>query len=146
MNHTKFKHTPQQKKEMYEFLDWLQENVIPGNFDMADFRENMSNDKIEVCGTSACVCGWMPQYFKSRGWEIPYDQDQCIDFHLMPRRFGIDPKHNALQWDWCFAGWWSGTDNSVEGAIARIKYLYENKLPINWRDQMFGGVKLSYTV
>lgn len=145
-HNTKFKHTPQQKKEMYEFLDWLQENATPEQFDMSVFRDDREFDKIIVCGTAACVCGWMPPYFKSKDWEIPYEDDKCIDFYDIPERFGFDPLTHTEEWDWCFGGLWVGTDNTIEGAIARIKYLYEKGLPENSGAQKRGEAPISYGV
>lgn len=56
--------------------------------------------------------------------------------------FGL--KCASREWKWCFAGEWSQTDNTPAGAAKRIRYLVNNGLPENWREQMLGEDELCY--
>jgi hypothetical protein len=149
MTHTPFNHTPQEKADMYEFLEFLLANATPETFDMSTYRGNEKENIIDVCGTAACICGWMPPFFVLKKWEI---LDEYIDFENLPVRFGFSHFKISIKywersylWEWCFSPVWTLTDNTIPGAIARIKYLYEVGLPYNWDLQMNGKAPLSYT-
>jgi hypothetical protein len=149
MTHTPFNYTPQEKADMYEFLDFLLANATAQTFDMSKYRTDYEDHTINVCNTAACICGWMPPFFVLKKWDI---EEGNIDFENLPHKFGFTTYNRSIRdldrspsWSWCFGSVWKLRDNTIPGAIARIKYLYEVGLPNNRTEQINGYTPLSYT-
>ncbi len=87
------------------------------------------------CGTVACAVGHaitagVKNTAKYTTW-WSYSDDYLLD-------------SNSAEWDWCFEGSWSYTDDTPQGAGKRIKYLLENGLPKDASHQRNGDAPLIY--
>jgi hypothetical protein len=91
---------------------------------------------IHNCNSVGCAIGHGPRL----GIEpLPHE-----DWHEYGGRcFGA---HNDDVWDWCFSADWSDTDNTPQGAAARIEYMLEHSVPYTAREQKLGERKLCYSV
>ncbi len=95
-------------KKLADYLDTLPPDYI--GFDMTFFQ----------CGTVGCAVGHGPAAGIPRKYDEPwvfYSQRVFIE--------GSKPNDN-LHWGWCFSGSWSRVDNSIKGAVMRIRYLIEH--------------------
>lgn len=110
------------------------------DFEMSDFVQVEDLDLRAIahtpaCGTAACAVGHGPQAgikpVKGERW-ANYSE------RLSGLIFGSDA------WEWCFAGDWHRTDNTVHGAAKRIGWLLENGLPNNHWEQRRGYDELCY--
>lgn len=91
---------------------------------------------VPACGTAACAVGHGPAAgFKPNGHE-----NWC---EYSERVFIRDNDSDA--WDWCFAGSWSDTDNTVHGAAKRILWMLQHGLPKSHLRQRWGDAPLCYT-
>lgn len=113
------------KDNLKKLADWLEENVTENRFDMAHFRSNGSGSYAEFislldCGTAGCALGWAPfvpglgskkrnKNFWNYGAEI----------------FDLDSE--SYEWDYIFSSFWRHFDNSIEGAINRIREVVNGK-------------------
>lgn len=94
--------------------------------------------KDHACGTVGCAVGHGP----AAGLRVP---PKCNDWEdYCNRKFGLH--WGGDEWRWCFSGSWCNTDNTPQGAAARIYWLLDNGLPSDWRAQIIGTTPLCYTV
>jgi len=121
------------KDNLIKGANWLKENITQNQFNMGCFRS--------YCDTIGCALGWMPRAFPD-----PIEPDYCPDHEyyrrVSLRLFGLSSLCDG--WEWCFSGDWSSTDNTVRGAVSRMKWLAEKGLPDNWGEQMGGHEPLCY--
>lgn len=87
------------------------------------------------CGTVACAVGHGPaagmKPLHNQSWET-----------YSSYAFGLIAYSD--EWGWCFDPEWAATDNTPEGAAARINWLLDHGLPDRWCDQMRGDFPLCY--
>lgn len=114
-----------------KLANFLEANVTNEQFSMDHFRAGGNGETIpgtkEHCGTIGCALGWGPWV---KGLEV-----KAIDLHNLAeavswsryssRVLGVSFSDN--EWDFMFSGSWVHVDNTVEGAIARIKYIIRHK-------------------
>ena len=131
---TELKHLPveltdTQRSNLTRLADYLAKGKTKHQFDMRDYYEE------SPCGTVACAAGHGPaagvRMMKAEDW-VEY----------VDRVFG----ESVAQWYWCFCDCWGSTDNTPQGAAARIRYMLENGVPENYDEQMCGDEPLSYEV
>ena len=116
------------------------EKIPQSVFSMRLFRYDDS--KTHECGAVGCVVGHCTVLDAPEN--LPFDADGEINFYRWSGRF-FGLKVGSYGWAWCFAGRWHKVDNTPTGAAKRIRYLVENGLPENWREQMDGEAPLCYT-
>ena len=111
--------TYNQASNFLTLIKILEQEACPDQFDMSDYEANLkepleTSSSVHMnCGTVACVMGWAKACMIQPNVRVDYDK--LADF-----LFGLE-KHDAA-WEWLFGGSWAGIDNTVEGAIKRIKY------------------------
>lgn len=107
------------KQRLIEAADWAEKNIDPKNFNMKLYRSG-AKDKPE-CDSIGCMVGHltaidsenvMENYLYADGNRILFT-DWSLDF------FDID----FDEWDYLFTTDWADVDNSLEGAIARMRRL-----------------------
>lgn len=138
MDHLKVTVTKEQRANLRKLARFL-DRVQPKRFDMSTFT-NQSAYPAEAkyeCGTVACAAGHGPacgiKANKRESW-LDYTE----------RAFGAPEDEPFFLW--CFGGVWDDTDNRPAGAAARIRYALDNGVPDNYRAQMYGRRRRSYTV
>lgn len=135
------------KENLLKLADYL-EKVPSDKFEMLHFRRNEGGDSIPYisksdCGTVGCAVGWAPFV---KGLE-PIKTDFLTTARLSFYKYGhrvFRLLGSSDRWDWCFHPGWSPIDNSPKGAAARIRYLVNNGLPKDWKEQMEGKASLCY--
>lgn len=143
------KHTPHGLSDiavtrLLDACERLPRDIRADQFDMYKYRA--TDDQNAVCKTIACFAGHMTRYAKDWGVKI-LRTDRVIDFNrFLKDALGIDVliEDGDEIWEWLFSSAWGYTDNTLEGAILRCRYLIENGLPNNWRKQMRGKEPLCY--
>ena len=128
LRHLPVELTDTQRANLARLADYL-ETVPQSAFDMESFEEETD------CGTVACAVGHGP----AAGFPKPVLEAWTS---YSSREFAPD----SPAWDWCFFGRWSETDNTPQGAAARIRYMLEHGVPENYEEQMCGDEPLSYEV
>jgi hypothetical protein len=84
-------------------------------------------DKFNSCEICHCALGkaigaGFKPIRKDRGW-----RDYCL------RVFDIG--FHSPEYSWCFGEEWKKSDNTPQGAAARIMYMLENGIPDDWVNQ-----------
>lgn len=137
-----------------KLADLLERQVPPPRFEMGHYLENaklsiyqdynsdltkkgaVNKRTYNHCGTSACAVGHGPlagiRKYHTENWD-----------QYSSRVFGIDSY--GTDWDYLFDGSWSRTDNTPNGAAARIRFLLAEGLPDDAYRQRLGHAKLTYT-
>lgn len=146
--------------------DYLKYNVAQTNFNMSWYRKTNEDLPTEFwsknkCGTAGCALGWAPfaeglepieAHFifaeSSESEERSYlNWTAYAEYHFPAIGMDVSPKGKVNEFfNWLFSASWFKTDNSIEGAVARIDYLLENGLPDDYLEQMYGQNPLSYKV
>lgn len=134
MNHTPLKATPEQRENLRLLADRLEARAAEIVFDMGVFSEGDEGpEEVHICGTAGCIVGNAPALgfpaMRGEGWVV-------YSFRLFCPASG--------HWKWLFSGRWRHADNTLKGAVARIRYSLEHGVPDNWDDQMRGIAPLSY--
>lgn len=113
---------------------------------MADLVEKIPEEKFCMreykteCGSIGCVLGYcttldMAGFMACADAEDPYG--------TWSEKFtGLDG--SSQEWMYMFASYWYWTDNTPQGAAARIRYVVKNGIPVDWYAQMMYGIPLSY--
>lgn len=154
--------TEEQRANLKKLADYLATGQTAMKFDMSDYcrkpidpkkakelRVSLSYmDTVFIqnaeCGTVACAIGHgpaagIPSHVNDAGW-----------WDYTSRAFGIQPGHEELDddlWAWMFSSEWKDTDNTPQGAAARIRWFLDHDCaPDNARQQMLGEAKLCYPV
>lgn len=144
MNHTTPDITPQQRANLQRLAAYLSTGQTAMRFDMKAYCRSRNDydvrpEKVDECGTAGCAAGHGP----AAG--IPVFEDET--WFQYSRRCFIDAKTNTPEdtaWLWCFAGTWTKTDNTPQGAAARINWMLTHGVPENWEAQMNGEAELCY--
>lgn len=125
-------------KEFMEAIDILERDGLPDGIDGFDMKDLLSNH--HPCGTVACLAGNVDIINKRRGifnlHNKAYSSEQAI------KCAGLD---YAIKL-YLFSVFWTETDNTLSGAIARARYVDKNGLPDDWEAQLYGKAPLSYKV
>ena len=133
-DHTPFPGTPEQAANLALLADRLEEKADLIAFDM-DIFSDVSEWPCEPhpCGTPGCIIGNAPLL----GFDAQGDEEYgSYSFRL------FCPRGDC--WEWLFSSDWADADNSLSGAIARIRYTLKHGYPDNWEAQMLGEAPLSY--
>lgn len=131
--------TKKQRANLSKLADYLEK--LPEDyreFDMSRFCGSPTGPFITampLCGSVGCAVGHGPDA------GIPPLADEKWDEYS--NRVFISA-HMGGAWEWCFSGAWSDTDNTPQGAAARIRWFLEKDLPADWFDQMVGRSPLCY--
>lgn len=105
-----------------KLADYLEEHVQETQFDMSGYR--MHKPK---CGTVACAIGWSPDAIP----EIRVKYGPKYDWLEIAEYF-VNRSDDDYSWTWCFSGAWTGFDNTVKGAVRRLRYLAHHHRPPPW--------------
>lgn len=132
------------KENLTKLADGLAQLPAMAGFDMGEFREGgrldprPREDALEaanVCNTAACAIGWGPTI---PGLEATRDDLSLagigkfrINWNKYSDRLFISSVQSSA-WDWCFDCEWQLYDNTVTGAIKRIRYLVDKGVPPRW--------------
>lgn len=114
-------------KENLELLaKLLERKVDPAHFDMSCYFTNgfdmsflpksIKPEMYSECGTVACAVGHGPLLF-------PVQDNESWPAYT-ERVFGL--QFETDPWRYCFGCHWAATDNTPQGAAARIRKLIEN--------------------
>jgi hypothetical protein len=126
-------------KKLAEFVSTIPQE----KFNMSILRDVNAGFSNKHCNSVGCIVGHMTSI-------IPEDQiiyylsTDSINFFATARNW-LDIQEKQSTALFLFSHVWGETDNTVTGAVNRIKYLLKYKqLPDNWRDQMEGRSPLTY--
>ena len=118
------------KKNLKKLAKYLEENVSQDMLDMGIYRANTDHMVVrfytlEDCGTVGCALGWSP--FAEGLETIPEDYYTVSDGKITQLAFErystrMFELENA-EWSFLFESAWVKYDNSVEGAVDRIRWL-----------------------
>jgi hypothetical protein len=126
-------------KKLADFVSTIPQE----QFDMSILRDLRDNFSDKHCNTVGCVVGHMMSIIPD-GEIIYYNHTDRINFFLTARRW-LDITSGQSVSLFLFSHLWEKTDNTVNGAVNRIKYLIKYKqLPSNWQDQLEGITPLTY--
>lgn len=151
----------QHKKNLESAIKLLEENKekIEKKFDMSvhcrdkwpTVRMNFYSQK--DCGTIHCCLGWIATLgkgeLKPKDGDFTYDRDdilydgrETLCFNRYSERvFGLtrESSEDRFREDFLFGGGWKTWDNTLEGAIKRIKYYlsHYNHSYVHYRSQDF---------
>jgi hypothetical protein len=106
------------KQRLLDAADWAEKNIDPKMFDMGQYRTG-SEQKPE-CNSVGCMVGHLTaidaknvmENYLNRYGNIKFEQ-WSIDY------FEVD----GLEWRYLFSYRWTKADNTLEGAIARMRRL-----------------------
>lgn len=128
--------TEEQRVNLRKLADYL-DTLEPKRFNMGHFAEYQGRllgayePETNLCGTVCCALGNGPRAgFPPLGNELWPEYAERI--------FGLP---DGSRWEWCFSGQWEETDNTATGAAARIRWMLDNGLPRNWRNQLYGTAR-----
>jgi hypothetical protein len=147
--------TDEQKANLKTLADFLDTHVPPPSFDMegflsmkeynyelSSFAHLATPEVYAACGTVACAVGHGPlagiKPLENETWKS-----------YAARVFGadLDNRPTFPLFQWLFGMGWSDTDNTPEGAVARIRdFLDTGGIPDNWAVQLRGDANLSYQI
>lgn len=119
------------------YYNWCLDNLLelPAKaFDMKYYTNGdlEAKDPENLCGTSCCLLGHAPKFFGVDENDFHHNSCQEFDYLYFSKRvFGVywDLSERL---DFVFSSDWSAIDNSVEGALKRLKYVLDGgKVPTN---------------
>lgn len=121
------------RERLRKLAEYLLTQVPQEKFDMSIYR--IWDDVDHICGSAGCALGWSPAIMLGSTFRR-YKSRSSSFFQLFSRiiskeYFGIDPDKNT--WVYLFSGLWSWTDNTPQGAAARILYFLDHGVP-GWFD------------
>ena len=129
-------------KAILEFAKTIPEHKL----DMAVFREAGMSTHNPECNTVGCIIGHSTVLDPKLAKECTHSSEG-IEFPIWFMRYAeydSSDNDNAL-WDWCFHGDWATIDNTVEGAVKRMQYAYDNKaVPADHFQQLFGDAEYMF--
>lgn len=128
------------KKHLEKLADYL--DSLPDDyqeFDMTDYQ--IKNDGRwcgykpirKSCGTVACAAGHGP----NAGIK-PLDDENWATYSI--RLAG----HCDRSWNWLFSAWWIEYDNTLQGAVKRIRYYLKHGVPAWFNNDDFLHVNEYY--
>lgn len=118
--------TAEQRDNLAKLADYLES--LPNNYagfhmdrfmryiDDAGYSNQPYTATLGPCGSVGCAVGHGP----AAGID-PVPNEDWLSYAY--RVFGADT------FDWCFAGSWAFTDNTISGAVARIRHLLKYGAP-----------------
>lgn len=113
---------------------YLRSGKLKADFDMTDVAEDYC--LLDSCGSVGCVIGHgtfvLGARFHWESWSV-----------YQERVFGVPCFSSAN--DWLFSASWKRSDNTPEGAAARIDWLLANGVPTDFMEQMYGDKPLCYS-
>ncbi len=106
------------KQRLLDAADWAYENIPPESFDMSYYR--LGQMKEPKCDSIGCLVGYLTEI----------DYDNVIKNYLFSK-IGISFRKwsgdyfdlNEIQWKYVFSSMWAFFDNSLDGAIERMRRL-----------------------
>jgi hypothetical protein len=118
--------------------------TVPQNqFDMGVWNSGVT-PTVE-CGSVGCAIGHcLGKISRKPIYYFDNEPESGIDWGLWGMR--VTGLHQwSDEWVWCFSPLWDDTDNTPQGAAARIEWLLKNgSVPKNFREQMYGSEPLCY--
>ena len=121
------------KERLRKLAEYLLTQVPEEQFDMRLFRDG-DHDQ-HICGTAGCALGWSPAIMAPsthRKYLRSVEEGESVNkvyAVISEEYFGIDTFHPSKIWDYLFSSFWSDTDNTPQGAGARILYLLDHGVP-----------------
>jgi hypothetical protein len=106
------------KQRLLDAADWAEKNIDPKMFDMSDYRTGDKNKP--ECDSVGCMVGHLTaidaenveENYLNRYRDIKFEQWSKDYFEL-----------EDYEWDYLFNETWAELDNTLEGAIARMRRL-----------------------
>lgn len=129
-------------KKLADFVSTIPQE----NFNMRILRDSQDSGS-KHCNSVGCIMGHMTAIIPDS--EIVYFlKTQEIDFYQTASKWlnlsTTNSKDDGI-FQFIFHFLWSNVDNTVQGAVNRIKYLIKYKqLPDNWKDQLSGRSPITY--
>lgn len=119
------------KENLTKLADFVEENISQENFDMFVYRRDRTNGVptaffgFNDCGTVGCLLGWAPFVKglepKDSHFEFSsHHNKDFLDFETYSEDFfGLETYSD--EWVCLFSGDWKMVDNTVTGAVKRIR-------------------------
>jgi len=149
MDHRQLDITDTQRANLIQLADYVESGKSPVEFDMTHWLYTMNGKGVRYdlweyekafegkhCKTTACLAGHGPL----AGIEVIDTDEGWSDYNM--RCFGVAPREIYQQW--LFDEDWVDTDNSLTGAVARVRYALEYGIPDNHLEQRCGQTSLCY--
>jgi hypothetical protein len=106
------------KQRLLDAADWAEKNIDPKMFDMGHFREGQ-HTKPE-CDSTGCMVGHLTAIDAENFVENYLNSYGNINFLNWSRDY-FEVK--GYEWSYLFHESWAEVDNTLEGAIARMRRL-----------------------
>lgn len=112
-------------------------NISKGQFDMNFFGgidiydEKSARKKVKnTCNTVACAVGWCPFIEELSPIASDFNRRGFFCYNTYTKRIFGDI--GCMLWQFMFEDAWYAYDNTLEGAIARMQYVYDGKYTDEW--------------
>jgi hypothetical protein len=106
------------KQRLLDAADWAENNIDPEMFDMGSFRSGEKNKP--ECDSIGCMVGHLTAMNAENVMENYLYSYRDIKFgEWSINYFALDED----EWDYLFSVAWAEVDNTLEGAIARMRRL-----------------------
>jgi hypothetical protein len=106
------------KQKLLEAADWAEKNIEPIMFDMSDYRTG--DEKKTECNSVGCMVGHLTAIDSKNVMENYLNRYRDIKFgEWSINYFALDED----EWDYLFSADWAYSDNTLEGAITRMRRL-----------------------
>jgi hypothetical protein len=106
------------KQRLIEAADWAEKNINPQQFDMERFRSgNRGNPE---CDSIGCMVGHLTAIDAKNIMENYITSDIGIKFAKWSRDYF---EVEGYKWNYLFSPAWTEVDNTLSGAIARMRRL-----------------------
>jgi hypothetical protein len=106
------------KERLLKAADWAEKNIKPEMFDMLKFRRG--SDYSPECNSLGCMVGHLTA-IDAENVEDNYINDYGrINFGQWSKDY-FEVK--GFEWYYLFSSYWAKVDNTLEGAIARMRRL-----------------------
>lgn len=127
------------KKRNLKKMIKVMEGVENNNFTMSIFSHT------NECGTIGCILGHCKPALDTAGEFFERDFSEWGDWYL-----GLPPETESMDdtiWVYLFSSSWDVVDNTVEGAIARMKHCLDlGGVPADAKAQLYFGAELTYKI
>lgn len=142
----------EQRANLRKLADYL-DTTEPQHFNMADYVRSARGVScpvptarvVHACSSVCCALGSGPRAgMPAKEGENWATYGSRVFGLVSPTWYGRS-LGQGYGGDWCFAASWESTDNSPQGAAARIRYLLDLGVPSNWTAQMNGNAPLCYS-